>query len=148
MACTEAQLTAAAKWRVKHPGFQTAYNRAHPGYQAKKLCESRAINKERTAAVRLAWRAAHPGAEAASTLKCNHAKLERLAGRPRSKVCEVCGASGQICFDHDHATGLFRGWICARCNHAIGHARDSIDLLIKLAEYLKAFEKKRRFKHD
>lgn len=62
---------------------------------------------------------------------------EELAGRPKSESCEVCGAIGGICFDHDHATGQFRGWICRRCNLILGHAKDSPVLLRQLADYLK-----------
>src|SRR3990167_4225882 len=41
---------------------------------------------------------------------------EYIAGRKRPEQCEICGALGIICFDHDHITGKFRGWICSRCN--------------------------------
>lgn len=30
--------------------------------------------------------------------------------------CAICGAEGALCEDHDHATGLIRGWLCDRCN--------------------------------
>src|ERR1700748_160525 len=48
---------------------------------------------------------------------------ERIAGRPRPTLCELCGGEGKIKFDHDHQTGQFRGWICHGCNYALGHAR-------------------------
>lgn len=64
-------------------------------------------------------------------------KKEKLAGRKKPEQCEVCGAFGQICFDHDHITGKFRGWICWRCNVVLGHIKDSKDLLNKLIDYLK-----------
>ena len=65
-------------------------------------------------------------------------KQEKLAKRPKPKQCEICGAFGQICFDHDHITGAFRGWICHRCNLVLGFIKDSRDLLNKLIEYLDA----------
>lgn len=43
---------------------------------------------------------------------------------------------GIICFDHSHATGSFRGWICSYCNRSLGFARDKPETLRKLAEYL------------
>ncbi len=64
-------------------------------------------------------------------------KQEQLAGKKRPEQCEICGAMGRICFDHDHKTGEFRGWICQRCNLTLGNVKDSIDLLEALIEYLK-----------
>lgn len=61
---------------------------------------------------------------------------EHKAGRPKPEICEVCGGAGRICFDHDHATGKFRGWICSHCNVTLGFARDNVEVLQKLIEYL------------
>ena len=63
-------------------------------------------------------------------------RREKLAGRKKPKQCEVCGAFGRICFDHVHDTGKFRGWICNRCNSALGFVKDSPELLRRLADYL------------
>src|ERR1019366_1577133 len=38
-------------------------------------------------------------------------KLEALAGRKKSEHCELCGLERKLCFDHDHTTGQFRGWL-------------------------------------
>jgi hypothetical protein len=38
--------------------------------------------------------------------------------------------------DHDHDTRLIRGLLCARCNHGLGHFRDSINILQSAAKYL------------
>jgi len=62
---------------------------------------------------------------------------EKLAGRKKPNSCEICGAIGKICFDHDHKTGKFRGWICGRCNFALENARDNSELLIAMADYLR-----------
>lgn len=64
-------------------------------------------------------------------------KKEVIAGRPRPTACEVCGGGGTICFDHCHKTGKFRGWLCSRCNFALGNVRDNADLLVALAEYIR-----------
>lgn len=61
---------------------------------------------------------------------------ERVAGRRKPVECEICGAIGKICFDHDHNTGAFRGWICQRCNLVLGHVKDNIELLEALSNYL------------
>ncbi len=62
---------------------------------------------------------------------------EIKARRPKPKHCEVCGAMGKICFDHDHKTGKFRGWICQRCNLVLGFSKDNIELLNALADYVR-----------
>lgn len=68
-------------------------------------------------------------------------RLELKAGRPRPAVCDICGEAPRpgerrLSFDHSHATGKFRGWLCGRCNTALGLARDSVEILLKLALYL------------
>jgi hypothetical protein len=63
-------------------------------------------------------------------------RQERSAGRPRATRCEVCLSTIKICWDHDHVTGAFRGWICEGCNLALGAVHDNPDVLRALAEYL------------
>lgn len=69
-------------------------------------------------------------------------KKEKAAGRKKPRKCEICGAFNSglnkgLCFDHNHKTGVFRGWICGRCNMVLGMVNDSTDLLNALIEYLK-----------
>lgn len=65
-------------------------------------------------------------------------QLEELAGRPKPATCEICGnGSSKICFDHDHKTGKFRGWLCMHCNSTLGYAKDNPEILKKLIKYLK-----------
>lgn len=67
--------------------------------------------------------------------------LEKLAGRPKPKICEVCSQkSNRICFDHDHKTSRFRGWICHQCNVILGLAKDNPIILRKLSNYLEKME--------
>ena len=61
---------------------------------------------------------------------------ERLAGKEIKNNCEICGSNKKICFDHDHITGKFRGWICRKCNTALGMVNDDKELLLKLVAYL------------
>jgi hypothetical protein len=58
--------------------------------------------------------------------------------RPEPPACEVCGRprGKTLCIDHDHETGVFRGWLCQQCNMAAGLVKESPDTLRKLASYL------------
>jgi hypothetical protein len=64
----------------------------------------------------------------------------RPASRPRPELCECCAmspAEGKtLHWDHDHATGKFRGWLCPDCNIALGFARDSPYRLLLMVDYL------------
>jgi len=63
-------------------------------------------------------------------------KKEIIAGRKKPTQCEVCGGIGTICFDHNHETGEFRGWICTRCNVALGMVSNKTEILELLIKYL------------
>lgn len=54
---------------------------------------------------------------------------------PVGQACEICGDPA-MCWDHDHRTGLFRGWLCHGCNVAIGFMRDNVSRLRRAVEYL------------
>lgn len=67
----------------------------------------------------------------------NYKIRKRLRDHPdKPNICSVCGSPGRICFDHNHKTGKFRGWLCSGCNLALGNVRDSPETLRKLADYL------------
>jgi hypothetical protein len=64
---------------------------------------------------------------------------------PEPANCEACNTpfinfKNGACVDHDHNTGLFRGWLCSPCNTALGHAKDSRDRLQMLINYLDKIE--------
>lgn len=63
---------------------------------------------------------------------------EDIAGRAKPYNCEICGNSGKICFDHDHETGKFRGWICSHCNLVLGLMKDNVNTLEVMVEYLRS----------
>lgn len=52
--------------------------------------------------------------------------------------CPIClqTPEARLVLDHDHTTGAVRGFICAKCNTALGMAGDSASRLRKMAEYL------------
>ena len=39
------------------------------------------------------------------------------------------------CYEHDHETGKFRGFLCNECNNALARARDESRILRNLADY-------------
>ena len=67
-------------------------------------------------------------------------KQAKLLYRP--KRCEACRRIDEICFDHDHKTGKFRGWLCHKCNITLGRVKDSVSTLLKLIAYLEQYEKR------
>lgn len=40
--------------------------------------------------------------------------------------------------DHDHETGMFRGWLCHRCNTGIGSLGDSAEGLENALRYVRS----------
>ncbi len=65
------------------------------------------------------------------------------AGRPRADFCDICEGFDEkrnhgyrTVYEHDHATGKFRGWTCSSCNSILGFAKDNPNVLLKIIEYL------------
>jgi hypothetical protein len=130
------------KWRSSEKGkaYSLAYNRKWAQANPKNVI----VNRER-AKLRHQARMKDDPAYAekyreANRIKNAEAKRKRdlrRAGELPPDRCEICGkASKEICFDHCHQTGRFRGWLCHQCNHVLGLANDSPDLLRRMAQYL------------
>lgn len=71
--------------------------------------------------------------------------IEKLIG-VKPIVCNVClGArSLRLVVDHDHKTDEIRGWLCDKCNLALGYLGDDVETINRLAEYMNKFNKKRK----
>ncbi len=99
------------------------------------------------------WRRKNPEKARASTKRYreqNKAKVQnwerkyrwKVAGieptRPMPAACECCGAvpDATLHADHDHVTGEFRGWLCRKCNMALGLLGDTIDGVLNAVSYL------------
>lgn len=73
-----------------------------------------------------------------------HAGLPEAAMWLQESSCAICHHAPppdavhaqRLHFDHDHATGQFRGWLCMSCNTALGKFRDDPALLQRAIEYL------------
>lgn len=64
--------------------------------------------------------------------------------RPDPTFCECCGRmceQDNLCIDHDHETGAFRGWLCGKCNRGIGLLGDSVSGVTQALKYLKRAQK-------
>jgi hypothetical protein len=82
------------------------------------------------------YRQSNPEQHRGYTNKYYLNRKEREAGRARPDTCELCGTGTKLEWDHDHETGLFRGWLCNRCNSVLGRVGDDASLLMKLAAYV------------
>lgn len=54
----------------------------------------------------------------------------------RTDKCEICGAGDNLCIDHSHQTGKFRGRLCSTCNASLGHYYESVETMGAAIQYL------------
>jgi len=53
------------------------------------------------------------------------------------QICELCNRRVvTLTIDHDHHTGLVRGFICHPCNLGIGYFKDNFAVMRRAVEYL------------
>ena len=70
--------------------------------------------------------------------------LEQYRGMLVSQggLCAICktdypgGRWGQLCVDHDHASGRVRGLLCGRCNKALGMIRERPVVALSMVDYI------------
>ena len=141
-----------ALWRKENlerwKEYQLKWRKEHSAQINERTRKKRLENREQINAKNREWFKNHPGMSAEYHRKVRYKK----AGRPMPEFCEVCGKTPspstrlvegkmvtiplELHYDHDHATGHFRGWLCHKCNFALGNVNDSPELLRKLADYL------------
>ena len=63
---------------------------------------------------------------------------------PKFGECPICLRQQKLVFDHDHTTGAHRGWICNKCNLALGMVGDDSAMLRRFLCYLLAHEMRGR----
>lgn len=70
----------------------------------------------------------------------------------RSKgPCDICGKvhpQGRLHVDHCHTTGKVRGFLCSRCNTAIGLLKENVDVMKKALYYVRQWEMERLTSDD
>lgn len=94
-----------------------------------------ANNRERLKAKAKAWKIANP--DKVITYRRKHTRLlsgvVNPTGETRVGPCEICARVKKLYYDHDHSTGVFRGWLCNSCNMRLGWFEKLGD---KFAQYL------------
>lgn len=69
--------------------------------------------------------------------------IKDATGESPSGNCEICGLHfKKLHYDHDHDTGLFRGWLCNRCNVGVGMLGDDVDIVRAAETYLRRTKKR------
>lgn len=116
---------------------------ADVGRYAKGDCKAcvRERNARCSAEKKRAWRAANPEHYRAYARKYERrrAGVVDATDETRAGPCanRGCNYAGELHLDHDHETGLVRGWLCGSCNRALGLLKDNAQTIQGLANYLK-----------
>ena len=67
--------------------------------------------------------------------------------KKQKSVCAICGRrenKKNLAVDHDHKTGRVRGLLCFRCNFGLPFFSEDYDLFLKICNYLKHKNEKRK----
>jgi hypothetical protein len=129
------KVTYQRKWLNANPEKRRAHERkwriANP--------EKRAAKKKRTY-LRSKERYVNASLDYSLRTKYGITLIERDAIIAAQGACPTCGNTDPgprgWHVDHCHATGKVRGILCAQCNIALGNARESSEVLRRLADYL------------
>jgi hypothetical protein len=99
-----------------------------PAYKAKTLARNKAYAKS------------HPDIERARSWRRNGVPFPTRTRPDRCDICNRPPGTHGLHVDHCHLTGVFRGWLCGECNLGLGKFKDSSDLLVAAARYLRKVE--------
>jgi hypothetical protein len=119
---------------------QAEYNRTYYQKPGKKEAARRrqnarrAENREKYATELRRWRLGKMGLTEAT------AAAMRAAQDNQCAICAVPMTTERgphmACLDHSHETGLVRGYLCNKCNRALGLFQDNLENLRRAADYL------------
>jgi hypothetical protein len=152
---TGAERTPEQKLRQKE--YRKKYRAAHPGKEAEYAREYRRLYPDRA---RTSWKK-HRELHPVDFLVDKNQHLKYYFGitineymemhNRQGGVCKICGqpetkkqrrgksqkvTADSLHVDHDHKSGKIRGLLCNRCNHLLGEAEDSIQILASAIKYL------------
>lgn len=98
----------------------------------------RAANRESFLAWQREYRTNNPEKHRAAVRKSNrkYAGVVDAHGETKTGPCEICDTDGKLVLDHDHSTGIFRGWLCDPCNRGLGCFKDNLARLQRATTYL------------
>lgn len=94
----------------------------------------RKANPEKTREYAKRWYQANP-----DTVRIKRRRQQGILNPTAEKKygpCEACGAVQHLHMDHDHVTGKVRGWLCFRCNVALGFLETTPEIVDQLKTYL------------
>jgi len=127
--------------RRQDPTFRAVQSVYLKAWRAKNIDKKRAAdrawgraNRLRQRITRKQWKSKRYAARVAA-LVADHSGLCDLCGQPPD------GRWGRLNIDHCHATNVFRGLLCSRCNRAIGFFKDNPELMRKAASYVEQHRK-------
>ena len=101
----------------------------------KPLSEFRKDSQGRNGKINIYYRPECKDCEKKLREQYNKAKKNATSKPDRCACCKKI--TDDLVIDHDHETGKFRGWLCRRCNIALGKFNDDIPTLKNAIKYLK-----------
>jgi len=136
--CKKCRIAQVMEWRKRNPKKVTAAqrkyienNREEVNRRSRDWCKENRFRHALTSS-------------RATAKKRNHAPCIATAKELSAAFtgkCMVCGipeieCAKRLSIDHSHSTGKFRGFLCRRCNKALGLLQDSPEIISSLLEYI------------